>query len=46
MTAQTVLDFWFKEIDAKQWWAKSAEFDQLIVSRFGSLHAAAARCEL
>ena len=46
MTAQAVLDFWFKEIDAKQWWTKSAEFDQLISSRFGSLHAAAARCEL
>ena len=46
MTAQAVLDFWFKEIDAKQWWTKSAEFDRLISSRFGSLHAAAARCEL
>jgi uncharacterized protein (DUF924 family) len=46
MTAQTVLDFWFKEINAQQWWTKSAEFDQLIASRFGSLHAAAARCEL
>ena len=46
MMAHTVLDFWFKEIDAKQWWTKSAEFDQLIASRFGSLHAAAARCEL
>ena len=46
MTAQTVLDFWFKEINAQQWWTKSAEFDQLIWSRFGSLHAAAARCEL
>ncbi len=46
MMAHTVLDFWFKEVDAKQWWTKSAEFDQLIASRFGSLHAAAARCEL
>jgi uncharacterized protein (DUF924 family) len=46
MTAQAVLDFWFREIDAKQWWTKSAEFDQLIESRFGSLHTAAARCEL
>ena len=46
MMARTVLDFWFKDIDAKQWWTKSAEFDQLIASRFGSLHAAAARCEL
>ena len=46
MRPQAVLDFWFKEIDAKQWWTKAAEFDQLIASRFGSLHAAAARCEL
>ena len=46
MTAQTVLDFWFKEIDTKQWWTKSAEFDKLIASRFGKVHAAAARCEL
>jgi uncharacterized protein (DUF924 family) len=46
MTAQTVLDFWFKEIDAKQWWTKSAELDKLIASRFGKVHAAAARCEL
>ena len=46
MTAQTVLDFWFKEIDANQWWTKSAEFDKLIASRFGNIHAAAARCEL
>ena len=46
MTAQTVLDFWFKEIEAKQWWAKSDEFDRLITSRFGALHVAAAHCEL
>ena len=46
MTAQSVLSFWFEEIEAKQWWAKSDEFDRLITSRFGALHAAAARCEL
>ena len=46
MTAESVLSFWFEEIEAKQWWTKSAEFDQLIAARFGSLHAAAARCEL
>ncbi|MEI6759288.1 MAG: DUF924 family protein [Betaproteobacteria bacterium] len=46
MTAESVLSFWFVEIEAKQWWTKSAEFDQLIAARFGSLHAAAARCEL
>ena len=46
MTPDSVLDFWFREIDPKQWWTKSAEFDQLIASRFGRLHEAAARCEL
>lgn len=46
MTALSVLNFWFEEIDAAQWWAKSDEFDSLIATRFGTLHAAAARCEL
>jgi len=46
MTAQSVLSFWFEEIEAKQWWSKSDEFDRLIATRFGALHAAAARCEL
>lgn len=44
--AQTILDFWFKEISPKLWWAKSDEFDQQIRLRFGSLHLAASRCEL
>jgi uncharacterized protein (DUF924 family) len=42
----TVLHFWFEEIEPKLWWVKSPEFDRLIASRFGALHAAAARCEL
>jgi uncharacterized protein (DUF924 family) len=46
MTAESVLSFWFEEIEPKQWWGKSDEFDQLIANRFGALHAAAARCEL
>ena len=46
MTAESVLSFWFEEIEAKQWWGKSDEFDQLIATRFGALHGAAARCEL
>jgi uncharacterized protein (DUF924 family) len=37
-TAQTIIDFWFKEISPKQWWVKSAEFDQLIRQRFMSLY--------
>jgi uncharacterized protein (DUF924 family) len=46
MTTQSVLSFWFEEIEPKQWWVKSDEFDQLIATRFGALHAAATHCEL
>ena len=41
-----VLDFWFKEIDEKQWWAKDLAFDRLIANRFGDLHISANACEL
>ncbi len=44
--AQEVLDFWFVQTEPRLWWAKSPAFDALIASRFGDLHAAAARCEL
>jgi len=43
---QTVLDFWFEEIDPKQWWRKDPQFDALIQERFGALHAAAGAGEL
>ena len=43
---QQVLQFWFEEIEPKQWWKKDPAFDQLIASRFGELHARGARCEL
>ena len=46
MNSQDVLSFWFEEIKPTQWWEKSAELDELIATRFGALHAAAARCEL
>jgi len=46
MTAESVLSFWFEQIEAKQWWGKSNDFDRLIATRFGALHAAAARCDL
>jgi uncharacterized protein (DUF924 family) len=36
--AQSIIDFWFKEVSPKQWWTKSAEFDQLIRHRFLSLY--------
>lgn len=41
MGAHEVLAFWFDELTPKQWWAKEAELDQCIRSRFGALHAAA-----
>ena len=45
-TPDAVLSFWFDEIDPRQWWEKSTEFDRAIESRFGAVHRAAARCEL
>lgn len=42
----TVLDFWFKEIKPEQWWKKDEQFDQMVRSRFQSMHQAAAACEL
>ncbi len=46
MNAQTVLDFWFTELSAKQHFAKDTALDALIADRFGSLLESAARCEL
>ncbi len=43
---QQVLDFWFKEIEPKQWWVKDEKFDQLIHSRFSDLHQQANSGEL
>ncbi len=41
-----VLDFWFKEIDKKQWWIKDQAFDELIMTRFSDLHRSANAGEL
>ena len=46
MNHQSVLDFWFHEIDSKFWFAKDTAFDQLIHERFQLTHQAAMRCEL
>jgi len=43
---QAVIDFWFNEIDSKQWFVKDVEFDRLIIARFAELHARATHCEL
>ena len=41
-----VLQFWFKELEPRQWWVKDEDLDQLIRDRFQPLHLQAARCEL
>lgn len=46
MNYDAVLNFWFKEIDQRQWWVKDPSFDREICERFGVLHASAAMCEL
>lgn len=46
MQYEKVIQFWFSELTAAQWWKKDAELDRKIAERFGSTHAAAARCEL
>ncbi|NNK56441.1 MAG: DUF924 family protein, partial [Desulfofustis sp.] len=40
---QEVLDFWFKEIEPRQWWIKDNAFDQLIRDRFSTIHDQASR---
>ena len=43
---QSILQFWFHEIQPAQWWKVDPEFDQLIADRFGDLHCQAVRVEL
>ena len=34
----SVLDFWFHEIEPAQWWRKDPAFDAQLEQRFGPLH--------
>ena len=34
-----VLDFWFGELEPRQWWLKDPAFDAAVRARFGQLHA-------
>ncbi|MEY2976066.1 MAG: DUF924 family protein [Prochlorotrichaceae cyanobacterium] len=43
---QEVIDFWFTELEPKQWWQKDSELDAMIQSRFGALHRQASAGEL
>ncbi|AQS37838.1 hypothetical protein Sps_02686 [Shewanella psychrophila] len=36
-TPETIINFWFDEIEPKLWWVKDIEFDALIKQRFGLL---------
>jgi uncharacterized protein (DUF924 family) len=43
---EDVLEFWFREIDPKQWWSVDPAFDAAIRERFLSLHKQAVAGEL
>ncbi|WP_448569613.1 DUF924 family protein [Thalassotalea ganghwensis] len=43
---QDIINFWFIEIEPRQWWLKNSEFDASIKARFGALHQQAKACEL
>ena len=43
---QEIIEFWFEEIDASQWWKKDEGFDETIRRRFLDVHRKAVRCEL
>lgn len=46
MTVEDVLQFWFEDIEPRQWWAVDASFDQQLTERFRPLLEQAAHCEL
>ena len=43
---QSVLQFWYHEIEPAQWWKVDPSFDALIAERFGRIHHKAASGEL
>ena len=46
MTPETLLDFWFNELERKQWYVQDSEVDHLIIERFLPVHSQAASGEL
>jgi uncharacterized protein (DUF924 family) len=46
VSPDAVLEFWFDELEPKQWWQVSDAFDRLLAERFGALLERASRCEL
>lgn len=45
MKSQTIIDFWFNELEPAQWFKKSPDFDEMLKRRFGQLHKQAAQGE-
>lgn len=43
---ETVLRFWFQELQSAAWWRVDADLDQTIRTRFAALHDRAAQAEL
>lgn len=43
---ESILKFWFEEIDHSLWFKKDDAFDQLLTERFGALHTQASHGEL
>lgn len=43
---QSVIDFWFVEIEPRRWFQSDAGFDALLLQRFGTTHARALAGEL
>ena len=43
---ESVLSFWFDEIESSQWFVKDSDFDELIKARFASIHRQAKAGEL
>jgi uncharacterized protein (DUF924 family) len=41
-----IIRFWFEEIDKQSWFKKDADFDQMLMQRFGELHSQAEKSEL
>ncbi len=46
LTSDTVLAFWFEELEPAQHWQKDTELDQRIAHRFAAVHSAATQGEL
>ncbi|WP_428356072.1 DUF924 family protein [Methyloprofundus sp.] len=43
---QTILNFWFEELEPSQWWKKDEQLDEQISTRFAETYQQACCCEL